>query len=481
MAEPLHDANDTALPRSVETYHDQTTVLVHNKKVRKQKNEIIKQQFGFKIQIADGRMYLWIQKDGQRRLKATRESEMNALTAKVIENVLVWMGFPGNKMAKMTKPQLVEFICAVFQIPTKKTLNIDVEDTAAIIQYLIQKHDEEAIVLDLIYYTENHWTSLGKIADIIELCEEQQIDVRSYLSPLWIGFLNNFQLNNNDDDAYRKGFDAFVETDEIIGLQTTLANSVERILRQYCADNKVPVTIQLYTFWYSCQLLLFRYFNYCAKQCVLEKYVRQPASDEEKMSEALECTVSKFFGSAFCGCQKTYKSKNYGAAKREVLLAICDKCLVNYDTDDFEATQNGSNTECKNEEYMKVNLRLRLQNRGYMSLIKHSFFKDIGTHVYLTISQDIKRVFVSYDPKKIKAIEESIINTLYDKFDKYIGPLSIVSKENDESYYKKKVWKDLIHRVTSRLVVSLKKRNKCQDNRIGFIRTAVKATLSNKS
>ena len=50
--------------------------------------------------------------------------------------------------------------------------------------------------------------------------------------------------------------------------------------------------------------------------------------------------------------------------------------------------------------------------------------------------------------------------SIYNAFDKYVGALKI---SDDESSYKNKVLKDLSHAVTSRLLLSMIKRNKITD------------------
>ena len=62
--------------------------------------------------------------------------------------------------------------------------------------------------------------------------------------------------------------------------------------------------------------------------------------------------------------------------------------------------------------------------------------------------------------------------SIYNAFDKYVGALGI---SDDESSYKNKVLKDLSHAVTSRLLLSMIKRNKITDIHVGQFRTGIKA------
>eukprot|EP01084_Bolivina_argentea_P069264 126069_1 len=211
MAAPLHDANPHVLPRDLATYHGQTTVITHQKKV-KRKKEFIQQQFRLKIEIIDDLIYLFIQKDGQRSIKAKKQSEIRALTKKVIRTFLVWMGFADDMFEdnKMTKPQIVEFTCAVFNIPTTETLKFEDEEVLFIGQYLIEMHSDmhEDHLVD--YIQMNH-TNMNIITDIIMECEEYNVDILNYLSVLWLGLIDNFYLNRNDDDDYREGFELCTE------------------------------------------------------------------------------------------------------------------------------------------------------------------------------------------------------------------------------------------------------------------------------
>eukprot|EP00483_Globobulimina_turgida_P011246 UN11268 len=206
------------------------------------------------------------------------------------------------------------------------------------------------------------------------------------------------------------------------------------------------------------------------------------------MNEQRKCSVYKYFGSSLYSLQKTYKGKNYSVRKSKDLLSIVDKCLLSYDINDFENGKNNNNNqneckdnECKNNEYFKIPLRLRLQNRGYLRIINESFYEHIAIKMYTIITGTVQQVFTCYDPKQIKQIEHTIMNdkSIFAAFDKHVGLM--IDNGIEEQNNKKKVLKDLAHSVTSRVVLSLVKRNKTNTGHVGQFRTGIKALHGKKT
>eukprot|EP01083_Nonionella_stella_P143977 448547_1 len=203
MAAPLQHTAAPSLPHPKESYHGKSITLQHEKEIKRTK-EFITQQFKFTIEIMEGQMFLFIQKDGQRRVKSKKESEINALVKDIIRKVLAWMEFDNNLFedTKMTKPQIVEFMCAVFHIPTTKTLSFTEEEAGAIGQHLIEMH-QNLCLMDLAAYIRAHHTNLVTIADILEKCYDDNVNVTTYLSELWLGCIDNFAVHGNNDETVR--------------------------------------------------------------------------------------------------------------------------------------------------------------------------------------------------------------------------------------------------------------------------------------
>ena len=69
--------------------------------------------------------------------------------------------------------------------------------------------------------------------------------------------------------------------------------------------------------------------------------------------------------------------------------------------------------------------------------------------MYSIIVGDVEQIFTCYDPKKVRQIEIEIVQNqaLFDAFGNHIG-LIMVDKDEELSL-KRKVLKDLAHKVTS--------------------------------
>eukprot|EP01084_Bolivina_argentea_P223871 378683_1 len=463
------------IPHPIADYHGKETLIEHKKQIRNQ-NDCITQQFRCKTEVKDGQLFLLITKDGQRRITAKKAKEIQKLTMDVQTDLLVWMGFDVDKIKKMKKSQLVELICSIFLIPTPETLKIDETDANRIIQRLNQIIEEEPVIVDLTLYIRNNQTNMITIADIIDLCQEKNIDFTDYFSKLWMGLIENFEVNRDDDFEYRDGFDSLSTSNNIISLQSHFEQNLTHIFNEYNAKNNYK-SMKHKQFWYALDILSLRYFNQQVKQYVIETYVEQPKDFTQDMNEQRRVAIYKFFGSSFYGCETGYKKIQYGEIKRRILLSIVDKCLLTYSIHDHNSTEE----ECKNEDYLKAPLRIRLQNGGYMRLIHHSFYNNIGIKMYSMIVGDVQQVFKCYDKNKIQGIEQKVIkNTgLFEEFDKHVGPIETVNN-NDEKSYKEHVWKDMIHKVTSRIVFSINKRHKNNYNHVGPFRTGVKAKHAKK-
>eukprot|EP01084_Bolivina_argentea_P277895 474601_1 len=470
-----HYMTTPSIPHPIETYHGKNTLIEHEKKIKGQ-DDTITQQFRFRIETVAGNMYLLIQKDGQRRMKAKKQSEIKALTSDVIKEVLLWMQFTPDAIKGMRKSELVEFMCLVFKIPTTATLNINPIDAAQIVEYLIDLIEDDSyddIDTHLHDYISGNQTNMKGVGDVILLCQQERVDLCSYLNTVWTINITNFEANRNDDFKYRKAFDSLTESKTIISLQTLLKEDIAMVLETYNQENNKCINHCL--FWYSIDVLLFKLFNCSVKQWVISEYMNVPTNRNEQMNEQRKCAIYKYYGSVCNSLKDTYKSKSYGPAKSKVLLSIVDVCLISYNARDFEATLE----ECKNEEYLKVPLRLRLQNRGFLSLINYSFYNNVAIKMYSNIMIEIERIFRCYDPNKIKQLEKTLIEDelLFDKFDQHIGLIPNII-ESDEKCYKQNVWKDMIHRVISRIVLSLNKKNRSHNNHVGAFRTGIKAIQS---
>ncbi len=95
------------------------------------------------------------------------------------------------------------------------------------------------------------------------------------------------------------------------------------------------------------------------------------------INEQMKCTIYKFFGSAFRSLKNEFGCDKYGKDKQLRLLSIVGKCVLTYDHNDFIKGQQNvdpNSEECKGNEYLTVPFRLRLQNRGYLTICNQSFF-----------------------------------------------------------------------------------------------------------
>eukprot|EP01083_Nonionella_stella_P076624 208890_1 len=459
MAEP----SLPALPRTAEQYAGKTTTIEHEKEVRNQ-NDKIKQIFAFEIKVVDGMMRLFIRKDSQRQKQAKQQSQINALTGEVLCGLLRFMGFEVGRFKKMIgrfrkmkKPQLVEFICAIFFIPTTASLNIGDADTNAIIDNQMCFLEEDPVIYDLVDYIDSRQSNMIVIGNIIEECQRTSIDLFGYVSEIWIGMFDNFEVNKDVDSDYKNQWLKLTSSDAIIA-------SRRRIQGINLVVNKIKSSMTIKSFWYAFDLLVFRFFNHSIVQYILSTYAPSQQSGSKQTppisetSEQRKCAIYKYFGAALRSLQKTYKGKNYGALRSVDLLTIVGKCLLTYDTSDVEDCKTNDNDECK--DYFKVPLRIRLQNRGYLRIINEQFYKHIAHPMYSVIADDVKDVFVRYDPKQFTAIESKIVDDdkLFTAFDTHIG--RIATADSDIQLNKIKVYKELIHKVTSRIVTSIIKRNK---------------------
>eukprot|EP01084_Bolivina_argentea_P123129 218221_1 len=474
---PIHTTmnNLPTLPHSPHNYHGKTTVINHKKKVRHTK-ETINQQLSFKINIQDGALQLLLQKDGQGRVLMKKESQIKSITSDVLQKLMKFMGFADSVFKNKLKKELVEWVCHIFAIPTTDAMIITIEDAAKIVQYMIDFIEEHEVVYELIDYIHNNQENMSIIAEIIEQIECESINIFEYLQIIWILLIDNFEINKDDDFEYKKMFKYILQTNaEIKQIRNKLQQEINEILNQYNAEKNKNVTMHL--FWYSFNLLVLKFFNSTIKNYVLSTSVIEPISSP--MNEQRKCSIYKYFGSAFNSQEKLYEGQNYGTQKSEDLLLIVWKCLLSYDTNDFEQGQNNNNCNNNNSnEYFKAPLRLRLQNRGKLKIINNPFYNNVAIKIYEKIVQDVRRVFICYDPKEVKRIETKIMNdeSIYNAFDKHVGAIMVA----DEEQYKHKVLKDLAHGVTSRIVTSMVKRNKIKDIHVGQFRTGIKALQSKR-
>eukprot|EP01084_Bolivina_argentea_P315639 546881_1 len=447
---------------NVSQLHGKSIVIPHHKKVRRSK-EIIKQQFTFKVIVQEGLTKLKMQKDGQRSKFMTTQAQVEAITAEILKRLFIWMGFVEPIIKNKSKKQLVEDLCHIFLIPTKDAMIILPKDTQNIIENQISMIEYESIIDLIIEYTYENCSNVQIVAEIIEMIEEEEIDLFPYIQCLWVLLIDIFEINKDNDLNYKIAFKQILKTDkDIITIRNELKNNIDIVLEQYNDENNKRVTN--HAFWYGMNLQILRFFNYSMKNYVLS--LNKIEIRNSPMNEQRKCSIYKYFGSGMLSVQRTYKASNYGIEKRKDLLLISNKILLNYDVEDLE-------NENKNDEYFKTPIKLRLQNRGNLCIITHGFFSNVAIPIYDIIVGDVRRIFVCYDPKEIKAIENKIVadEKIYKAFDDYIGPINVADPMN----YKKKVLKELCHAVTSRVVRSMVKRNRIKDLHVGQFRTAIKA------
>eukprot|EP01084_Bolivina_argentea_P065262 118961_1 len=232
--------SEQKLPHTPTHYHDKSTEIVHKKKVRKKPNESIDQLFRFKIKVKDNQLRLLMQKGEQHSKRIKKETEVNSITMDVIEKLLLFMDFDNDKVMSMSKPEMVQFVCFIFQIPTKEALEICEVDCTNIIQNQIEIIEEEPMIYNLIEYIYDNQTNMTMIADIIELCEEHQVDLFECLFDLWMDFIDAFQVHRNNDIKFKKEFYRIIQSDKIKNKQNYLQTDVESILNEYNANNNNP-------------------------------------------------------------------------------------------------------------------------------------------------------------------------------------------------------------------------------------------------
>ena len=91
-----------SLPHTTQEYHDKNTIIQHKKKKRHQK-DTINEEYRFKIEVNSGKMHLFMQKDGQRRLQIKQESQVRSLTVDIIIKLLSFMDFEMDQFKQLKK------------------------------------------------------------------------------------------------------------------------------------------------------------------------------------------------------------------------------------------------------------------------------------------------------------------------------------------------------------------------------------------
>ena len=455
----------SSLPRPVEQYHGTNTSIKHQKRVKGQ-TQTVTEEYKAKIIVKDGQMQLFIQKNDQRLVRYKQESQMRSLTSDVLLKLIGFLGYKVSDYNNKKKQHLVEFMCSKFGIPTTESLKITDEDVANIIQNQQVILQQEPMISQIIDYIENHQTNLSVMAEILEILKDNSILLDTYIQTLWVLCVDNFKVNHSDDLLYKKTFQLMTQGKDVKQLQQISHNLIGMILHQHNQNN--DKNVKQNTFWYALNVLILKYFNYCIKTWALSLYVA-PANASPTINDQMKCQVYKLFGSTFRSLQKLYKGKNYGDQKSLDLLAMVNKCLL---------TQNNNEVECKEDSYLDVPLRLRLENRGFLRLISKSFYDKVAVKIYSMINMELRGIITSYDSKKVKQIEHKILNdsSVSNAFNEYIG--SLTNCEGNETEYKQKVLKDLSHGVVSRLLLSIIKRNKIPSMHIGQFRTGIKAISS---
>ncbi len=157
-------------------------------------------------------------------------------------------------------------------------------------------------------------------------------------------------------------------------------------------------------------------------------------------------------------------------------MPIVKLCLLSYNSS-TESNQT-------NMSYFDVPLRWRLQNRGHLKLIHNDFYEKIGINLYDHIVREVTKNLIYYDQKNMQDLAKKItLNKEISKsFHDYIQSKSSVDISiSIEEKHEKKVLQDITHRVTTRYLRSVLKRNKDQTIHVGQHRTRIKSLYTQTS
>eukprot|EP01083_Nonionella_stella_P074205 201183_1 len=447
------------------TTNNNQTMVVTREKTKRGTNEVVTEEYKFQLTVNSGRTTLSVQKDTQGSKRITKESQLNALILDpLLLNVASLLGFSNDIIDKnKRKKQLIELIAGALGIQTKKALEICAQDEKGLIEHQTTMHVNMQIQF-IVDYISEYQTNMYLIGEVIPLAQ-QKCDILSYVKLLWMAMIDNFSVNNNNDQKYRKYHRDFCKTDHgLIDSKGNLKEDIRDVLNMF--NDTKQTNIASNTFWYSINIIVWKYFNNELKQYGLSKLdaaFGPMTGVESAVTDARKCAIFKFFGSAMNSLWNIYSGSNYSEEKSMHLHKIMGECLLSYDL---------KKTDGNNNDYDKVPLRIRLANRGNLRIINIAFYNDVAKNMYAIITHNVRRIFHYYDRKQIKKLENNLIENdgLYKAFDRLIGDLKL----SNEQTLKRKVYGDVIHTVITRYVLSMSEQNKAKSMHVGVLRIGIK-------